>query len=451
MKKSKNIILALIIVVIVIIIIIIAILLNLLKKNSHLIPDETEYGLEADLKKTVSIVQDRNKYYIVKNIIESYYSDLAGFNMTEDDVLVYNPDEEDWNTIVQGIESERRAFKNKVYNCLDEEYIKKQGITLDNIGIKLGNYKDVVTLIDDMYVFDIEETLQAYFVSGTVIEKTTSKKDKFSIMVTVDGGNSTFEIYPNGYNYDVKVGAELKINKTEVKNKTFNKYTYKIINEEDYCVDMLKDYKDRIVYNIDSAYNVLNEEYKKAKFSNLTEFQKYIQNNYSKLININLNSYQRRLEDDGMRYVLIDKSKDGYIFKETAPMKYTLILDTYTIDIPEIVEKYEASNEQEKVIININKFMQSLNDKDYKYAYKLLADSFKENNFKTEAEFESYAKANFFDSNEVIYEKFGSEAGTYYTYSLKIKDKSQKSKKQIDKKFIILLEENRGFKLSFNI
>jgi len=449
MKNTKRIITLLIMVAMIIIMIILA-LLVISHKNSGLVSDETEYGLETELYKQVARVQDKNRYYIVKNIIEGYYYDLTGFNMTSDDVLVYDPDEQD--EVEEGVRSQIRAYKNRVYNCLDDEYIKANNVTVENIGEKLGNYKDVVVLINDMYVLDLSEDLQVYFAEGSVTEKSeASKKDKFKMMITVDSQNSRFEIYPNGYKYDAKIGAQLNIDKKEVKSNNFNKYQYELITEDEYLTNMFKDYKDKMRYDTESAYNSLNEEYRKAKFSNQTEFVMYVKNNYAKLISSNLNSYQRKTENDGTRYVLIDNNNNSYIFKETAPMKYDVILDTYTIEIPEFVNKYDKSNEQEKVVLNINKFILAINDKDYKYAYGLIADSFKENNFKTLADFEKYAKKTFFNNNDVSYEKFGDEAGTYYTYDIIIKDKTNKQKNQVNKKMIMLLEEGREFKLSFNI
>ena len=127
------------------------------------------------------------------------------------------------------------------------------------------------------------------------------------------------------------------------------------------------------------------------------------------------------------------------------------MLDTYTLDIPEFVTKYKSSNPQEKVILNINKFMLAINDKDYKYAYSILADSFKEKNFKTQQDFENYVKTKFFEKNEFSYQKFGNEANTYYTYVVKITDASKKSNQEITKTFIVLLEKETDFKLSFNV
>ena len=100
------------------------------------------------------------------------------------------------------------------------------------------------------------------------------------------------------------------------------------------------------------------------------------------------------------------------------------------------------------MILNINKFRQAINDKNYKYAYSILADSFKANNFVTQDTFENYVKSNFFENNEFEYVEFGNEANTYYTYKVNIKDKSGNN---ITKTFIVLLEDGTNFKLSFNV
>lgn len=132
-------------------------------------------------------------------------------------------------------------------------------------------------------------------------------------------------------------------------------------------------------------------------------------------------------------------------------MKYTLILDTYTIDIPEFTDKYNTATDQEKVILNLNKFMLALNDGDYKYAYNVLDDSFKTNNFPNYASFETYAKSNFFSNNTFDYAEFGNTAGTYYTYTVNITDASGESSNTTTKTFIMLLEDGTDFKLSFNV
>ena len=166
-----------------------------------------------------------------------------------------------------------------------------------------------------------------------------------------------------------------------------------------------------------------------------------------KLVSANLNNYQVT----NTQILCVDRNNKSYIFKVTTPMKYSLILDTYTIDIQEFTTKYSETNDKGKVILNINKFMLALNDKDYKYAYSILASSFKKNNFPTLESFEKYAKTNFFEQNKFDYIEFGDESGTYYTYKVNITDGTGKNNKLITKTFIMKLDEGTKFETSFNV
>ena len=166
--------------------------------------------------------------------------------------------------------------------------------------------------------------------------------------------------------------------------------------------------------------------------------------------NIKMQRYDVNKKDGYTQYICVDSLGNYYIFNATSAMKYSAILDTYTVDISEFIEKYNSSNTQEKVVLNLNKFMMAINDKDYKYAYSILADSFKKANFPTLESFETYAKQNFFDINEFEYEKYGSEGDTYYTYAVTIKDASGADTNTKSRTFIMQLNEGTNFVLSFN-
>lgn len=417
-------------IVVIIIIVIIATLLVVININSNnpLRPDEREEtDFTIDTSKLLRNIQDRDSYYVVQILAKSYYNDLTQFNMKKEDVIMI---EEELDNIDELVAEEIKAVKTKVYNYLDIDYIKQNNITIENIQEKLGNYNNIVTIIDEINFAEVNENVRVYFIQGKNVNKETKESTKFNMTISTDSQNRTFEVYPNSYKYNLKIGEELNIKKDKIDNKTYNKYTYKIINDETYCLDMVRDLKDRLMYDVDGLYNKINGEYRNAKFSSMTEFRNYITKQYNKLININITKYQTLKRDNYTQYVCMDDYNNNYIFRETAPMKYEAILDTYTIDIPEFVTKYNASTPQEKVILNLNKFMLALNDKDYKTAYNMLAPSFRTNNFSTLAEFEEYIKTNLFENNKFEYTKFGSEAGTYYTYEVKITDASRTKRKR---------------------
>ena len=126
-----------------------------------------------------------------------------------------------------------------------------------------------------------------------------------------------------------------------------------------------------------------------------------------------------------------------------------MFLDKYTIDFPEFIERYEAGSIQEKVVLNIEKIKQALNAKDYTYVYNKLANSFKINNYKTQEEFENFAKENLFDYNEISYHTFANEGETYiYNISMRNRDNAQEQKEM---QIIMRLKENRDFEIAFSI
>ena len=148
------------------------------------------------------------------------------------------------------------------------------------------------------------------------------------------------------------------------------------------------------------------------------------------------------------QYTILDQNEDYYIFRETGVMEYRVILDTYTIDLPEFLEKYNTASEQEKVAMNINKFIEAINAKDYAYAYSKIADSFKENYFKTQKSFEDYIKTHFYERNTITFNNFKNQANTYI-YTTIITDKATNQRKE--QNFIVRLKEGTDFEMSFEV
>lgn len=358
-----------------------------------------------------------------------------------------------------------------LYDLINKEYIEKEKITQNNVIEMTGLNKIEKYKIQEMY--EISGMNYSSYYIKTLIQD--SKNVYFNINWDLE--NSAYDIKiltkTEYENYIKKTIEEVKSEEESIKKNDNNSIPYKYLTDEDLIEKYFYDYIETAVDFPEEAYNSIDETYKKAKFGNLEKYKNYIKNNtdiadiYTSY-NTDVDDYDNYMEylttrkdagiekysvsekDGHKQYNCIDSYGNNYIFKEKALMEYEIILDTYTIEIPEFTAKYDTSTPQEKVILNINKFMLAINDKDYKYAYNLLADSFKDLNFKTQDEFEQYVKTNFFAKNEVAYEKFGNEAGTYYTYELAIKDKTGTENRQISKTFIILLEEGRNFKLSFN-
>lgn len=140
------------------------------------------------------------------------------------------------------------------------------------------------------------------------------------------------------------------------------------------------------------------------------------------------------------------QSGDYYIFKQTGVMEFSLILDTYTIDLPEYIEKYNKSQDEQKVAFCIDKFMKNVNDENYTLAYSMLSNGFKNNYFKTQNEFENYAKQ-YLLGKSITFEEIKNEADIYI-YKVKLTKNGQPAQ---SKNFNVKLGSRTNFELSFNV
>ena len=320
-----------------------------------------------------------------------------------------------------------------------------------------------------------------YLVYGNIIDTTKNTTSNFAVGVKLDSNNNTFSILTYKYlqekgllNIDESKVVQLKqIDKIE--NKEYNIFKKVYITEEEYVKYIFETFINRMLYNIEEAYSNLDSTYSNKRFENLQNFKKYAESNKDLYLSFNnskqygdfndmydymeylythktleLSSYQVKKYDDYTQYVCIDQNNNYYIFREKSIMQYTVILDTYTIDLPEFTEKYESAKDEEKVLLNIQKCFEAINNKDYNYVYNKLDQTFKNNNFKTLADFEKYMKDNTFDSNTVSSSN-GKVQGNTYMYDITIKDSSGKDTNTIKKTFVMQLKEGTDFVMSFGV
>lgn len=328
-----------------------------------------------------------------------------------------------------------------------------------------------------MYYSELGLGVNVYFVYGYLIEKDLNKVTDLSIGIKIDMGNSTFSVLPYEYleknDYlNVKEGTKTKFKEeTEIANKINNTFKYSYINDESYTEYLFSNYIDRSLFNAELIYNCLDEEYREKKFESYDKFQKFIDNNKENYItygqikddeefesmdeymlylikndNLEMKAYKKTIEKNYTQYTCIDNLNNYYIFRETAPMEYTLILDIYTLDLPEFNEKYDLATTEEKVGYNIEKIVNALNMQDYNYIYSKLSNDFKTNYFKTYEDFEKYAKETFDIGNEVTYNKY-TESSNLSTYQITLKGKN----KTITKTIVMRLEEGTEFIMAFNV
>lgn len=152
-------------IVIVIIVILVILLFSLGSMNGENININSDINEEEDMVGTKSIerVTSRDDFYIIENCIQKY----IGY-VKEKDV-------------------------EKIYGCLDEEFLEKENITKENIASKIENWETENFIAEKMYVYDDTETISEYFVEGVI------EGEKYYIIVKVDYENETFSVMPNYY------------------------------------------------------------------------------------------------------------------------------------------------------------------------------------------------------------------------------------------------------------
>ena len=450
-NKFKNII-TIIIIIIIMVIVGILILIKNLSKNK--VTDVRESENDISIIDTLVREDTRVNYYTVKNIVEKYYSSLCDLNKTIDDIQIFEYDEE-VKYLQEEFAEEIEVNKKKIYDFFDEKYINETGLTIDNLQQKLGNYKNLYVLINDMYVRDITLTLRAYFVSGTIIEKISQNSESFQLMILMDYTNSTFNIYTQDYIdkhnlYEASKGEEFGktiFNITNIEKRTYNKYQNEPKTDEEHAKELLKSFTQSIQYNnMEYSYNRLNEQYKNDKFGNLSEYEKYIKKNKKDIISANLKYYKKDVQEGFTQYICVDTKEKYYIFNEYSVMNYELILDMYTVDVLEAVKKYNNLTEEEKVLANINKVISATKDEDYKYVYNKLDNNFKISNFSTQDIFENYIKEKYNKYDKIDFLTYEKIANTHI-YNIEI---TKFNRNKINAQIVMKLNEGTDFVMSFS-
>lgn len=418
------------IITLIIIIILLICIIGLFKKKEEKSMNEGEGKsnyITIDNPCVIKGVDDRNMFFVVKNIVKTYLTSIG------------------------------RQEKSKLISFISTNYIKEENINVDNVLDKIkeedieytDNYEFIINKI---YFAEENDLINTYFIEMFYYNLNTNKKYETKLMVQLDPVNMTFQIIPYNYmkekEYDkLNIGDSYNATVKEIANKKDNNYKLVPIPKNTMADRYFSTYVEYLKNDKEASYNLLDKEYREKRFGNINKYLEYIKK--ADLENIVISKSQVYDYDEYTKYVCIDTEGRYYIFNENSVMDYSIILDTYTLDLPEFLEKYNSTNEQGKVLLNIQKFMDAINSYDYSYAYNCLSNGFKTNYFKTEQQFEEYIKTNFYKKNNVSYESLEEQSGLY-KYKLKITNKENESE-SITKTFIVKLNDGTDFEMSFNV
>lgn len=409
--------------------------------------------IENTSPKTFEEVNSYNIYYTVKGILNNYITMIREAN--GDEYIDFGRLQQSRDEAVEGLVEES---VNAIYNMLDSSYVEENNIVEEDITSlaqqyrQQGDYSRNVVYdlkINEMYVAEISTDMDFILVNFAI----NSIED--NMLIKLDFANNTFSVFgkqyleDKGYNKDTEISS-IKISTNDIESNNYN--SFNLVNTDDkYVINQyFSEYQTKLLNNTDSAYELLDKDYRENKYENTEEFSQYVEANYETLQNTYLTKYQINNFDEYKEYVCLDENNNYYIFIERSMTDYSVILDTYTVDLKDFTDKYEPADVSTKVGMNVEKVVEAINDKDYRYVYNKLDETFRNNNFGSLENFSTYMNENFYENNEMEYLEF-SEEGDTYIYSARVKNTQEENSEGKEITIIMRLLEGTDFVMSFSM
>lgn len=237
-------------------------------------------------------VEEYNTYFSVTNYMNSYISYIA------------------------------KSDSEAIYSMLSTEYIYKNNINQNNVLdiVKTYNQDSIITLkITSIDEIEIKTNKYIYYIKGKIIKSTFTDEevidDNYNVLLLADYKNLTESVYPlDNDNYEKIINNTKDINISENEyNKIRNS---SLVNTETICVLYLSDYIYKLNSDIETSYNILNDEMKK-KYQTIDAFKTYIETNKDKLT-----TKADKCTKSGKDYIVIDSNNNTYTFTEQSVMNY---------------------------------------------------------------------------------------------------------------------------------
>lgn len=426
------------IIISIIIILLTGSILFLLKKsnNNDSIPEISDVGEDIDYSSTnEKIVTDKIEYYTVRNCINNYLNALN----KESSIYYF------------GNEYNKDAQIENVYSLLSSKFIKQQNITQSNLFsiIKTIDEEEIFIPLE-MKVLE-KENINQYIVYGEIQTLSNKFISKSFIIVNLDMKNKTYSIEPVINNYNSIDDITLNNENIAINKNYYNMYQNQNITNEYVTNEYFVLLKRLMLSDPDTAYTLMKEEYKNSRFGNINEFRNYINNNRQEILKIDMKQYLVNNYENYIEYVAKDQFGNLYIFDENEEKSIDIKFDTYTLKSEVFTNKYIKSTDEEKVQMNIDKFIQMINRHDYRTSYNCIADSFKNNYFKTQEEFQNYIGNNFYIYNKFAFKSCEKKAADIYVCKVQLTDYMNENSEIKEINVIMQLGDNLDFKMSFGM
>jgi len=397
-------------------------IINMLKQEQQ---EENEDNVEVDSK--IRKVRNVNNYYSVKYIAMSYVNGL----LNKDKDIIY---------------------------VLNSDYVKNNNITIDNLYSKINSFDnegdDKSLEITNMLVSEQSSNISVFFVYGNIKDTITKEKIPTNFVVIVDFENETYNILPSEYMDSIEIQEEsnFELNIKQIEANQYNSFEYEDVDKNTIILDHMDKLINELVYNVDNSYSTLYEKnYRETRFGSLEEYKKYVSSNLKYIMSSEIEKYQVNEYKDYTQYVLKDQNDNYYIFEDNGVMNFTVKFDNYTIPTEKFTTTYKDATDEQKIQMNVNKFVQMINRQDYRMSYALIDDGFKNNYFKTNEDFEKFIKDKFFLYNSISFKSIEAKGNNTYVVNVEISDITKESSENKDMTIIMQLKDDIDFVMAFGM
>lgn len=239
--------------------------------------------------------------------------------------------------------------------------------------------------------------------------------------------------------------------KQNIEDLAYNGIEYIHVTDKQMAEKYFHNYMQMMMQDTKKAYHLLEDEYKEKKFKTYEEYNTFVQRN---MLFLKQNELEDIIVTDKETYKIYtckDKYGNIYVFKEASIMEYHVQLDDYTLNNERFNEIYQKAEDSDKGVLNVDKFFKMINMQDYASAYNVLDENFKQNYFKTQADFETYIKSKVFRYNKVTYQEYSNKITDIYTYKIQLTDKTEEKQGQVEFNMVVKLLEGTNFVMSFAV
>lgn len=448
MKNNKKMLILLLICLLIIVIICINIII-ILKRNKAPKYEIHEGEDIIRLEEEFVEVSNNSYFYTVKSIMNGFIAYIKQINGDQ-----YLNLEKLQMTEAEATDKLQQVGIDTIKELLDRQYTEDIQTNDEKLVKYFNQYKQKGNCRENVYYsFKINEMLRKDISNEIqlVLIKSKLVNNDFNILIKIDNRNNRYSIfledYITKYNYNREMNEQdIKITDTEIASNPYNEYKNIIAEEEYVSIQLFNEFKNFMLNDPKTAYEIMNEEYREKKYGSYENFYKYIQENREQIEDADVKMYNSQEINGKTEYICLDAEGKYYIFTRDNVVNYRVVLDTYTIDLPEFLDKYNSNKAEIKVGLNLQKIFDAIKDKDYKYVYNKLDETFRNNNFKNEEEFERYAEQNFSDK-EFKYTDC-KKTNDIYVATVKI---TNNNGEYDQREFIVKLEEGTDFIMSFNV